>query len=340
MSGRFGDEREGSGVVTSRFDDEPFTLEDAVVDQILGAAADDRVPATYRRVIDVLAAARAPATEAELVGEAAAVDLFRLGRPAAGTAGKPSPVRRVGVKALLAAGALTLATATGAAATTGNLPERAQAIAATVLSKVGISVPEASPDSPDQPATTKPSDVGRSRSTAPAKRNEAGNETPPNDVATSAPTTRIDDPIAVSPAGTEQPSSSPVDPSLPAPPDQSAAPPTETPTSTPAEPPLSTPAGPPSSVPVESPPSTPADPPSTPADPPSTSPSGRASSTPEGRPSSPPSGPPSSVPGRAPSSVPGDRAASVPGPESSPSSAPETVPTPSERGADDKGPSG
>ncbi|PYC76780.1 hypothetical protein C7C46_21600 [Streptomyces tateyamensis] len=88
---------------------------------------------------DLLAAAAAPATEAELTGETAAVEAFReavrLGPPTAGALGAPArparrlvsrrrtSARRTGVRAAVAALAVTALGSVAVAAGTGHLPE-------------------------------------------------------------------------------------------------------------------------------------------------------------------------------------------------------------------------
>lgn len=96
---------------------------------------------------DVLAAATAPASPAELAGEDAAVTSFRsVQREMAGSSWTRSPaggVRRLAGRkaALVAAGAFGLMSLSGAAAAAGSLPDAAQDVAHEALTKVGIDVP-------------------------------------------------------------------------------------------------------------------------------------------------------------------------------------------------------
>jgi len=166
-------------------DDDPFALDDALVDQLLDAAEDDAVPAIYQPLVYVLAAARGPATEAELAGELEAVALFRSRVATDGTAPRLGPARRRRrhLKAFAAAGAISVVvTTTGIAAATGSLPDGIQRMAAEVLSKVGISVPDGSPHRPEQTTDPSPASVETSISTE---------ETVPDDVAVDEVTARV-----------------------------------------------------------------------------------------------------------------------------------------------------
>jgi len=98
-------------------------------------------PAAYQPLVPLVAAARRPATARELAGEAAAMAHFRRAHEA-GVSGPSAPRRRrsFGVKVLVIAGSLTVASATGAAAA-GGLPGPVQDTAATLLARVGINVP-------------------------------------------------------------------------------------------------------------------------------------------------------------------------------------------------------
>jgi hypothetical protein len=109
-----------------------------------------RTPETYRPVAEVLAAASAPPTEAELQGAAAAAAAFVTAHAAA-----VRPARRTrSVAALAVTGFLLVAsTGTAVAATEGALPQPVQAVAHEALGVVGISVPGVTPEHPD-PAIT------------------------------------------------------------------------------------------------------------------------------------------------------------------------------------------
>ena len=113
----------------------------------------------YQPLVHVLAAARGPATEAELAGELEAVHFSgRAWRPWHGARSGPARRRRRHLKAFAAAGAISVVvTATGIAAATGSLPDGIQRMAAEVLSKVGIRCPTAAPTDPSiQPIRVPP----------------------------------------------------------------------------------------------------------------------------------------------------------------------------------------
>jgi hypothetical protein len=114
---------------------------------------------TFLSLGPLLAAARRPPSGAELAGEAEAVAAYRRLRtlPVAASGGRRP--RRRGLKLIAVAGAITVTSATGAAAATGGLPGPVQDTAATLLATVGISVPEgggvpAGPPVPSPAATT------------------------------------------------------------------------------------------------------------------------------------------------------------------------------------------
>jgi hypothetical protein len=121
-------------------DDPPF--DDDQVEQLLDGAGGDVVAAGLRSLAPLVAAARLPATAAEAARENDMTALFRQVRgPKAG------PRRSFGVKVVAIAGVLTVASATAAAAA-GGLPEPVQNTAASLLARVGISVPgDTGPDS-------------------------------------------------------------------------------------------------------------------------------------------------------------------------------------------------
>ena len=122
----------------------------------------------------------------------------------------PARRRRRRVPVFIAAGALSVVTATGAAAATGSLPEPVQRVAAEVLSKVGISVPDGSSPARELPTPRRPADaqisipadahdprtVGRSRINCGRRhrrgarhgRRDPGVTTAPSDISTGAAT--------------------------------------------------------------------------------------------------------------------------------------------------------
>ena len=97
-------------------------------------------PVQFSEVADVLDAATAPASPAELAGEAAAVASFRTaGVVVQGSSWTRHLRRRAAVAAV---GAFGLASMSGvAAAATGSLPDAAQDAARSALTKVGVDVP-------------------------------------------------------------------------------------------------------------------------------------------------------------------------------------------------------
>ena len=135
---------------TPRFDDDPVALDDTLLDQLVDATDGESVPASYGALLDVIATVRGPATENELVGERDAVALFRSFWATGGIGGRSGPARRRRRRAtgLFVAGSLSVVTVTGAAAATGRLPDGAQDVAAAVLAKFGISVPDGDGHSP------------------------------------------------------------------------------------------------------------------------------------------------------------------------------------------------
>jgi hypothetical protein len=162
MSDRFADESDmARGSHRPGVDEDPFGLTDVLVDQLMDADDDAALPASYQPLLHVLAATRQPATDAELAGELEAIARFRKQIATDG----PSMVtglarrRRRRVPVFIAAGALGVVTATGVAAASGTLPDAVQRVAAEVLSKLGITVPDGSQPSPEQPTDQAPADV-------------------------------------------------------------------------------------------------------------------------------------------------------------------------------------
>jgi hypothetical protein len=126
----------------------PF--DDDGIEQLL--AGDPAGPDEARSVALLLAAARQPATADEIADEAVFTALFREAH-AARVGGRRR--RPLGIKVVAIAGALTIASATGAAAAAGGLPDPVQDTAATLLATVGISVPTADDPAPrDEPVPT------------------------------------------------------------------------------------------------------------------------------------------------------------------------------------------
>ena len=114
------------------------SLDDTLAERLLDGAGHDSVPARYLPLVSLVAAARTPATEAELAGQDAAVAVFRARRPVApGSRGRSHRA-----KGFLLVSAVVVSTAAGAAAATGKLPDPAQDLAAELLELIGIHVPE------------------------------------------------------------------------------------------------------------------------------------------------------------------------------------------------------
>ena len=162
MSDRFADESDmARGSHRPGVDEDPFVLTDVIVDQLMDADDDAALPASYQPLLHVLAATRQPATDAELAGELEAIARFRTQFATDGSpmVMHPARRRRRRVAVFIAAGALGVVTATGVAAASGTLPDAVQRVAAEVLSKLGITVPDGSQPSPEQPADQPRADV-------------------------------------------------------------------------------------------------------------------------------------------------------------------------------------
>jgi len=142
-----------------------------------------------------LAAAAAPPTAAELAGEQAAVTAFA----AVAVARTPTAIRpnRVLARrgALLAVAAFGLAGVGGAAAAaTGSLPDGAQDVARTTLTKVGVDVPggkglatapgQLKADTASTPPRATPAKAKPSKPAKPAKPSQADGTHPDNKGAT------------------------------------------------------------------------------------------------------------------------------------------------------------
>jgi hypothetical protein len=126
-----------------------LAFDDDGIDHLL--AGDAAVADDLRAIAPLLAAARRPATADELADEAGFTALFREVHAAKAAGGRR---RSLGIKVVAIAGALTVVSATGAAAA-GGLPEPVQDTAAALLATVGISVPTADEPPPrEEPVAT------------------------------------------------------------------------------------------------------------------------------------------------------------------------------------------
>ena len=119
---------------------DPLAIDEATAARLLAGMPADDAPPPYALLAEVLSAARAPATPAELDGEAFAVAAFAR---SAGTVDAPRTgdrwmTKRFALRALVSsvAGVLALG-GVAAAAESGSLPGPA----ANALSNIGISVP-------------------------------------------------------------------------------------------------------------------------------------------------------------------------------------------------------
>jgi hypothetical protein len=130
---------------------------DMVVEQLLDGVDDGSLPATFRVLLPIVAAARRPATAGELAREPEMAAMFQAVRPAVRHAPARARRRSLGVRIVVVAGLVSVSTATAAAAV-GRLPEPVQETAAAVLAKVGISVPAADTPTVD-PVVETPDDV-------------------------------------------------------------------------------------------------------------------------------------------------------------------------------------
>lgn len=110
--------------------------------RLLRGAHRDDIPAPYQGVADVLAALTAPPTAADRAGEAAAVATFVVARHALRNGRlAPRPRRRPVVARLSTCVALTLAAASGVAASAGAVPTPLQAAAHKFLAPIGVPAP-------------------------------------------------------------------------------------------------------------------------------------------------------------------------------------------------------
>src|SRR3954452_23503511 len=134
-------------------------LDDATAERLLTGAPLDDLPATYRPLGELLAAASGPPRPHELRGSTAAA----AGVVAAHAAANGSRRRhRSMVASVLTAVAVVASTGTAMAATQGALPEPVQAVAHQALGAVGISVPDINDDAStsSQPGITAPAASG------------------------------------------------------------------------------------------------------------------------------------------------------------------------------------
>ena len=208
------------------------------VEALLDDASFEPEGATEVRIADLVAVLRAPARESELVGEPAALAAYESTPPTR------SRQRRAAqhTAMIVAVGfAVTLTTATAAAAVTGSLPRGVQELAHTL---VGAPAPPpvsvvAAPPAP-APAAPSPSSVPAAPPTAAARPPMVRAITKPR-LAVSRPAAPAKSTVTVSP--TPSPSAAPSvspSPSPPAPvdvpsPSPSTAPPTDPATTAPAE---------------------------------------------------------------------------------------------------------
>jgi hypothetical protein len=100
----------------------------------------DDLPGAPGALAAVLLALRAPATDEDLAGEAAAIAVYRSCQ-AVGTSPPARNDRARTAKVLTVAAAVALATVTGGAAAAGRLPADVQDMASELLGKVGIHIP-------------------------------------------------------------------------------------------------------------------------------------------------------------------------------------------------------
>ncbi len=184
----------------------------AWLDRLLDGPGADEGPAELEPLAGLLLAARAPATDDELAGEAAAVDAFRSAMTPAVRPGVSSGwrTRRVAVVA-----ALAVVTATGAAAAAGRLPADVQDVTSELLDHLGIDVPRSHERRPDVPPQR--AEPGPASATAPTVDDSdppspPSSEPSPPAIPPATPSATID---AVAPPATIAPA--PDEPSVPAP---------------------------------------------------------------------------------------------------------------------------
>ena len=130
------------------------TLDLATSDLLLDDPSSPLVEREFERLAEMLSAMRAPASPAELAGEAAALDAFR----AATTARPFALTRRRRLAVMAAACTASLGLGTGLAAAAGVLPGPAQDFVSSALDTVGVHVPDSHGHKPDgvPPTSTPP----------------------------------------------------------------------------------------------------------------------------------------------------------------------------------------
>jgi len=160
------------------FDDDLDGFDGHALEALLDGSLADAGPETFLPLVPLVAAARRPPSGAELAGEAQALALYRRSRRRAVTPSDARRSRRLGVRLVVIAGAVTVASATGAAAATGGLPGPVQDTAAALLSTVGISVPDGGgvPGGPPVPPAS-PTTAAAESSAAPADSSSATSAT-------------------------------------------------------------------------------------------------------------------------------------------------------------------
>jgi hypothetical protein len=148
-------------------DMDPFALDGVTAERLITGAVDVvDAPPEYRVVARTLHALREIPDGAELTGGPAAIDRIAAAVVDERHAGKSPRARRSASRAARLAVASVAACGlilTGGFAAVGALPDSAQGVASTVLSKVGISVPagdeepaENQPPPPTSPTTSGP----------------------------------------------------------------------------------------------------------------------------------------------------------------------------------------
>lgn len=202
-------------------------IDDATVEGLLsGRVGPDDAPPGFADVAAVLAAASAPASAAELSGEADAIAMFRAANGADAVApvvdldARRSNRRTFSRAAMVGIAAGIILGGTGvAAAATGNLPDPVQTVAHDTLSHIGVSVPAPPPKAPRPPAepgaVKDPKDPEGSR--APKEPRQPQDPKAPRDTtAPAGPTdTRPPAPSTTVPAGPPDTRPAPTGPSGP-----------------------------------------------------------------------------------------------------------------------------